>query len=215
MKKPSENQKQLIQTYRKQAKNYDASGITGLDTWRREAVKALNLKPGNLVVDIGCGTGLNFPLLQDAVGPEGRIIGVDLTDAMLELAQQRVTEYGWKNVELVQSDAAQYSFPNQINGIISVFALSFIPENVLVIEHGAKALTHGGKWAVLDMSWPESLPLWLRHGLFFLSSWGITSDLIQRRPWKQVLQSMEQHLVDVEQKRLGLGFFYIASGAKP
>jgi ubiquinone/menaquinone biosynthesis C-methylase UbiE len=213
--KPSGTQKQLIQIYRKQAKNYDASGIAGLDRWRKEAVRTLNLKRGDIVVDIGCGTGLNFPFLQEAVGPEGRIIGVDLTDAMLELAQERVSNYGWKNVVLVQSDAAQYIFPNQVNGIISVFALSFIPENTLVIEHGAKALTLGGKWLVLDMAWPEGWPLWLSRSLFFLSSWGITSDLVQHRPWKRVLQAMQQHLVDVEVKRFGLGFFYIASGTKP
>lgn len=214
MNKPIRNQEQLVKIYRKQAKNYDASGITGLDTWRKQAVRTLNLKRGDIVVDIGCGTGLNFPLLQDVVGPEGRIIGVDLTDAMLELAQQRVTDSGWNNVELVQSDAAQYVFPDHVDGIISVFALSFIPENALVIENGATALAHGRKWVVLDMAWPDGLPLWLRHGLIFLSSWGISSDLIQCRPWKQVLQSMQQHLDDVEQKRFGLGFFYIASGAK-
>jgi demethylmenaquinone methyltransferase/2-methoxy-6-polyprenyl-1,4-benzoquinol methylase len=50
---------------------------------RKRAVRALNLQRGDTVVDIGCGTGLNFPLLQGAIGPEGTIVGVDLTDAML------------------------------------------------------------------------------------------------------------------------------------
>jgi ubiquinone/menaquinone biosynthesis C-methylase UbiE len=141
MKESPKKQAWLTELYRKQASGYDASGIRGLDHWRFEAVKALNLNLGDSVVDIGCGTGLNFPFLQDAVGPAGKIIGVDLTDAMLEEAQKRIDEYAWKNVELVQSDASQYKFPAQVDGIISTFALSFIPNPERVIQNGAKALS--------------------------------------------------------------------------
>jgi len=210
-----ENQEEMINLYRQRAKSYDKSGISGLEPWRKEAVSTLDLKRGDLVVDIGCGTGLNFALLQEAVGPEGKIIGVDLTDAMLNQARHRVSEHGWQNVELVQSDAAQYTFPDHVDGIISVFALSFIPDNALVIENGSKALSPGRKWVVLDMAWPDGWPLWLRHGLFFLSSWGITGDVIQRRPWKTVLQTMQQHLIEVERKSFWMGFFYLASGTRP
>ena len=52
--------------------------------------RALGLRPGDTVVDIACGTGLNFPLLEEAIGPDGRIVGVDLTDAMLAQAQRRI-----------------------------------------------------------------------------------------------------------------------------
>jgi len=82
-------------------------------------------KRGDTVVDIGCGTGLNFALLQDVIGPEGQIIGVDLSDAMLDQARQRVTEYSWKNVTLIQADAAQFEFPTtNVGGIISTLALT-------------------------------------------------------------------------------------------
>ena len=130
----SESNARLIALYQKQAKAYDQSGIHGLEPWRKEAVKQLHLKSGNLVVDLGCGTGLNFPWLQEAVGPQGRIIGVDLTDAMLEQARRRVAGAGWKNVELVQADAASYEFPAQVDGILSTFALTFIPQVKLVIQ---------------------------------------------------------------------------------
>jgi ubiquinone/menaquinone biosynthesis C-methylase UbiE len=110
------------------------------------------LKRGDLVVDIGCGTGLNFVPLQEAVGPEGKIIGVDLTDAMLDQARQRISEHGWKNVELVQSDAGHYTFPDHVDGIISVFALSFIPDSASVIQNGSIALSPSRMWVVLDMA---------------------------------------------------------------
>src|SRR5215467_6410267 len=111
MKSMPEQNARLTALYQKQAKDYDKSGIHELEPWRKEAVKRLHLKPGDLVVDIGCGTGLNFALLQEAVGETGRIIGVDLTDAMLEQARLRIAREGWKNVELVQADASSYAFP--------------------------------------------------------------------------------------------------------
>lgn len=215
MNNPSENQKRIIDIYRKQAKGYDMSGISGLESWRKKAVRLLNLERGDLVIDIGCGTGLNFGRLQAAIGPEGKIIGVDLTDAMLDQARWRIAKHGWKNVELVQSDAALYEFPDHVDGIISTFALTFVPDGQCVIQNGCQALAPGRKWVVLDMAWPDGLPLWLRRGLFFLPSYGITVDVLQRRPWKIVWQTLEQQLVDMELKPFWMGFFYLASGRQP
>ena len=88
--------------YRKRARNYDWTAnlyyLIGYREWayRRRAVAALHLGLGDTVVEMCCGTGLNFPLLQAAVGPAGRIIGVDLTDAMLDGARRRVERNGWK-----------------------------------------------------------------------------------------------------------------------
>ncbi len=206
------NQTPIVDIYRQRAKSYDASGISSLETWRKEAVKLLKLERGDLVVDIGCGTGLNFALLQEAIGPEGRIIGVDLTDAMLDQARQRVAEHGWKNVELVQSDATQYVFPTQVDSIISTFALTFVPDCERVIQNGCRALAPGRQWVVLDMAWPNGWPLWWRHLLFFLPSYGITADVIQRRPWQTIKRTMDRHLVHVTRKQFWMGFFYLASG---
>jgi ubiquinone/menaquinone biosynthesis C-methylase UbiE len=205
----------MADIYRQQAKGYDASGIGALQPWREKAVKRLELRRGDYVVDIGCGTGLNFALLQAAIGPQGKIIGVDLTDAMLDLARQRVADHNWKNVELVQSDAAQYEFPGQPDGILSTFALTFVSDCARVIQNGAQALRPGRRWVVLDMAWPSVWPLGLRHLLFTLASYGITADVIQRRPWQTIWEAMEQHLVDVARQRFWMGFFYLASGRKP
>jgi len=207
----------LIALYQKQAKDYDQSGIHGLEPWRKEAVKRLDLKRGDLVVDIGCGTGLNFVLLQEAIGPEGRIIGVDLTDAMLEQARRRIAKAGWRNVELAQADAASYEFPAQVDGILSTFALTFIPQTKLVIQNGSRALAPGARWVVLDMAWPRAWPVWFHHLLFFLrlSRYGITGEVLRRRPWQTVWRTMQQSLVEVERQRFWMGFFYLAWGKQP
>lgn len=213
---PEQNAR-LIALYQQQAKDYDQSGIHGLEPWRREAVKRLDLKRGDLVVDIGCGTGLNFALLQEAVGETGRIIGVDLTDAMLDQARLRVAKAGWKNVELVQANAASYAFPAQVNGMLSTFALTFIPEAQLVIQNGSRALAPGVRWVVLDMAWPAALPVWFHPLLFFLrlSRYGITREVIRRRPWQTIWSALQQSLVEVEKQPFWMGFFYLAWGTQP
>ena len=93
--------------YRRRAPGYDLAvqlyRLAGFRVrhYREEAVRALALRAGDTVVEIGCGTGLNFPWLEKAVGHQGRIVGVDLTDAMLQEARERVRREGWTNVEIV------------------------------------------------------------------------------------------------------------------
>src|SRR6201999_4623466 len=124
----------LIQIYRKKARHYDlTSRLYPVPAYpqraqRLRAVQALGLRAGDTVVDLACGTGLNFALLQQAVGPGGQIIGVDLTDAMLARAQDRIKAHGWSNVSLVQADAAGFCFPGRANAILSTYALTQVPE---------------------------------------------------------------------------------------
>src|ERR1700761_1536576 len=107
----------LIETYRKKAKRYDVTSrlypVPGYpqQAQRLQAVQALGLRPGDSVVDIACGTGLNFSLIEQAIGPGGRIVGVDLTEAMLDQAQQRIETNDWHNISLVHVDAAEFDFP--------------------------------------------------------------------------------------------------------
>src|SRR5215472_2626134 len=115
----------LIETYRKKAKHYDITSrlypVPGYPqrAQRLRAVQALGLRPGDRVIDIACGTGLNFPLIEQAIGPDGRIVGVDLTDAMLAQAQDRMETNGWSNISLVQADAADFDFPTEVDAILS------------------------------------------------------------------------------------------------
>ena len=157
----------LIETYRKKAKHYDITSrlypAPGYPqrAQRLRAVQALGLRPGDSVIDIACGTGLNFPLIEEVIGPDGRIVGVDLTDAMLARAEDRIETNGWSNISLVQADAADFDFPTEVDAILSTYALSQVPECAEVIAHGAAALSGGGRWVVLDLKVPGSTPGWL------------------------------------------------------
>ena len=209
------SKQQLVQLYRQRAKHYDFSAnlyyLIGFreQAARKRAVAALGLRPGDTVLEIGCGTGLNFALFQRAVGESGRIIGVDMSDEMLAQARHRIERHGWRNVELVQQDAAMYQFPPGVNGIFSSFAITLIPEYDQVIRNGAEALAPHGAFVVLDLKAPENWPVWLvKLGVAITRPFGVTLDLRERQPW-QVLQDS---LLDTSVTEFYGGFAYIAVG---
>ena len=212
---------QLIDIYRKRAKHYDFTAnlyyLLGYREWayRQKAVDALHLSPGDTVVEIACGTGLNFPLYQKAIGPQGKIIGVDLTDAMLAQARQRVADNGWENVELVHADARDYRFPAGVNAIISTYALSLIPESDQILERAASALAPGGRLALLELQLPENWPAWLvTIGLWLVKPFSVTDEWMARRPWHTIRQTMREQFVDVSVAEMYFGVTYVIAGQK-
>jgi demethylmenaquinone methyltransferase/2-methoxy-6-polyprenyl-1,4-benzoquinol methylase len=212
---------EIQEIYRARAKNYDLTAnlyyLIGYPEWahRRKAVKALALAPGDTVVEVGCGTGLNFGLLQEAIRPAGKIIGVDLTDAMLEQARKRVSEQSWQNVELVHSDALRYAFPPGVDGVLSTFALSLIPECGEVIRNGADALAPDGRWVILDLRIPEGWPKWLVSLIVpIVRPFAVTDEWVARRPWETIQRAMKDCLSDVSLTEMYLGISYIVSGVR-
>src|ERR1700727_2035590 len=211
----------LIETYRKKAKHYDVTSrlypAPGYPqrAQRLRAVQALALRTGDTVIDLACGTGLNFPLLQQAVGPCGRIVGVDLTDAMLARAQDRVKANGWGNVSLVQADAAGFDFPAEVDAILSTYALTQVPECAEVIAHGAAALSAGGRWAVLDLKVPSSTPAWLAQlGTATVRPFASIDEWIMRRPWEAIRAAMQEELADPSWTELFFGTAFLAAGSR-
>lgn len=201
--------------YTKRAGNYDWSAnlyyLLGFREahYRKRAVSSLGLRSGDTVVEIGCGTGLNFRYLQDAVGERGRIVGVDLTDAMLEQAEERVRRNGWNNVELVHTDAAKFGFPDVVHGVISSFAITLVPEYDSIIQRASIALGPDGRMVILDLKLPESWPRWLvRLGVIITRPFGVTLDLSSRQPWR----AMENHFSHVAVENVYGRFAFIAVG---
>jgi ubiquinone/menaquinone biosynthesis C-methylase UbiE len=210
----------LIETYRRKAKRYDIVSrlypVPGYPqrAQRGLAVGALGLRPGDTVVDMACGTGLNFSLIQRAVGPDGRIIGVDLTDAMLAVAQQRIESNGWSNVSLVQADAAEFAYPREIDGILSTYAMSHVPEAANAIAHGAAALSRAGRWVVLDLKVPDNVPRWLAQlGIALGRPLGSIDEWVGRRPWEELRAAMLDELADLSWTELCFGTAFLAAGS--
>lgn len=86
----------------------DAPLVAGL---RRRVVDALDPGRGDRVVEMGCGTGANLPLLRDRVGPGGTVIGLDVSSGMLDRARDRIERAGWRNVHVARADARRSPIP--------------------------------------------------------------------------------------------------------
>lgn len=132
---------------------------------RRRAVARLELRGDADVLEIGCGTGLNFRYLVDQLYPQrGRLLGLDFSIDMLRQAERRVLAEGWTNVELVQADATRMQLGRKFDGILFAYSLTMIPDWRGALERAAEHLKPGGRLVALDFShfrgWGPLAPLW-------------------------------------------------------
>lgn len=137
--------------YRRNARWYDRAVERATGRLRRAAVARLALSEGARVLDLGCGTGLSFPLLRAAVGNSGVVYGVDASRDMLAVAHQRCSRAGWENVRLLEADAEAFELPEQVDGLLCFYtndivrsdaavarALQFLRPGATVVAAGAK-----------------------------------------------------------------------------
>ena len=183
-----------------------------VEAYRLRAIELLDMQPGDCVVELGCGTGLNFPLILERIGSEGRLIGVDLTPGMLACAVDRVECAGWKNVELVHSDLVKYDFPKGVNKVLSTGVFGFVADYDRVIETVSHALAADGRLVIMDGKQPEHWPSWLLKLFVCIGRpFGLSHDYINRSPW----ESVERHFQETALEEMYGGMIYISSGTVP
>ena len=128
--------------------------------YRQVAVQALHLRPRLTVMDIGCGTGLNFELILNAIGTQGILIGIDSSTKMLNRARQIVYNQSWRNVHLLQLDARKLTrnyldaitgHSTVIDSIICTLGFSVFPDWQAVFERSFDLLERSGSYCVMDI----------------------------------------------------------------
>jgi ubiquinone/menaquinone biosynthesis C-methylase UbiE len=145
------DRRRAIEQYRGAAAGYDRHMWFARGT-HREAVARLDLQPGQVVVDVACGTGLNFEGIEKGIGPGGRLIGVDLSPEMLALARERVEARGWRNVTLVEAAAEDAELPAAPDALLFAFAHDVLRSPAALdsllgaARPGARVVAAGGKW---------------------------------------------------------------------
>ena len=192
--------------YRQRANVYDME-LAPFEPIRHDAISRLALQRGDVVVDVGCGTGLSFSLLRDAVGPEGRIVGIEQSPDMIDKARERVAHAHWDGITLLCSPVESARIPVLADAALFHFTHDILrrPDAVAnVMRHlkpGARVVASGLKWSA-PWAGPVNLFVWLAAQYSTTTLQGLDA------PW----QPLENHVQLLELENLWAGSVYLASG---
>jgi len=195
--------------YYRDARSYERD--TGaFQPYRRAVVEALPLRPGQVVLDVGCGTGLCCDLLRGKVGAGGTVIGIEESPEMAAVAREHVAREGWHNVTVVQSPAEDARLETTADAALfcavhDILQSPVALRNVLAsLRPGAAVAAGGGKWAAPVLVAVNSMVRML-HAPYVRSFSGFD------RPWRY----LEQLVEDVQVREMAFGAGYVMTGRRP
>lgn len=177
---------------------------------RGRAVSRLELKPGARVLEVGCGTGRNLARLVQAVGAEGHVYGVDLSEGMLREARELSAGAGWRNVTLIQSDAADYALPEPVDGVIFSLSYAVIPRHREALECAWEHLRPGGYVVIMDAKLPPGFLGKLLHPFVVWASRATVLGNPDIRPWDELREMTD----DVGCEEVQFETYYICRARK-
>lgn len=124
------------------------------------------LRPGETVLDLGSGGGIDCFLASREVGADGRVIGVDMTPAMVERARANARRGGYANVEFRLGEIEHLPVPDgSVDAILSNCVVNLSPEKAQVFREAYRALRPGGRMLLSDLVWTRDLPPETRHNV--------------------------------------------------
>jgi trans-aconitate methyltransferase len=195
--------------YNEHARSYNRR--TGVfQRYRRAIVDALPVRRGQVVLDVGCGTGLCCGLLREKVGSEGGVVGIEESPEMAAVAREHIAEEGWGNVTVVQSPAEEAEIEVAADAALfcAVHDILQSPEalrNVVSsLRPGAWVAAGGGKWAAPAMV-AVNMQARMLHAPYVGSFEGFD------RPWHH----LERLVEDVDVLEIAFGSGYIMTGKAP
>ena len=137
----------VTRVYEKLASVYDFTFGPALHPGRVDAIRRMSIQPGDRVLEVGVGTGINVDLYPRACS----VTGVDLSSSMLEKARDRVARTGVRNVRLLQMDAANLKFADDTFDIVyAPYVISVVPDPVGVTREMHRVCRPGGRIVILN-----------------------------------------------------------------
>ena len=166
------------------------------------------IQPGETVLDLGSGGGIDVFLSARRVGPSGRVYGLDMTDEMLALARENQQKAGVTNVEFLKGDIEQIPLPdNSVDLIISNCVINLSPDKDRVLKEAFRVLKPGGRLAVSDIVIRGSMPQAIRHSVELWA--GCVAGALEESVYLAKLQQAGFEQINIEPTRI-----YTAEDAK-
>jgi ubiquinone/menaquinone biosynthesis C-methylase UbiE len=168
------------------------------------------------VLDIACGTGLNFEFIERGIGSEGLIVGIDYSTGMLGKARNKIRNHRWENIHLIREDARnlsagllkQHAGIEKVDRVLCTLGFSVVPDWRDVFENSYELLKEDGRYAIMDWSLEKPTPF--ARFLRFIAKGEIRGPWESRRTW-EALQTTE----DFSHTTFFGGRIFVASGTKP
>ena len=177
---------------------------------RQKAVNLLNLKPGDRVLDAGCGSGGSFPYLHKSVGSSGEIVGVEISPRTATNTRKRISKNKWENVHVIEADARKVRLTGKFDGLLmfaapDVFASEEALSNIFpYLKENARVAIFGAKISGRPFGW--LLNCLLRKasaGLSFTSTPKVESE-----PWTV----LSKRLTEINIEEYFFGWMFVAWG---
>ena len=195
--------------YGEHARSYDRD--TGaFQPYREAVVEALPLRQGQVVLDVGCGTGRCCGLLRDKVGLAGSVVGIEESPQMAAVAREHIACSGWRNVTVVQSCAEQAQIALTADAALFC-AVHDIMQSPAALRNVTSTLRPGAWVAAAGGKWAEPMLMGVNFMVSMLHAPYVRSFTGFDRPWRH----LEQLLEDVRVQELAFGSGYIMTGRLP
>ena len=159
-----------------------------------------SLVPGETVLDLGSGGGIDVLLSAQRVGPTGFVYGLDMTDEMLALAEQNRVKQGAENVKFLKGHIEEIPLPDaSVDVVISNCVINLSADKGRVIREVGRVLKPGGRFAVSDVVVQGTMPAELRRDM---EAWvGCISGALEEGEYRQLLSDAGLTDADVEVTR--------------
>jgi len=182
-----------------QVEGYNADADLGLGCGLPTAFA--QIKKGDIVIDLGSGAGNDCFVAREAVGEEGKVIGIDFTEAMIMKARENAMKLQFSNVEFIKADIDDMPLKdNYADVVISNCVLNLVPNKTKVVNEIYRVLKPGGHFSISDVVLIGQLPIEIKNAAEMYA--GCVSGAIQKEEYLSIIEKTGFRNITIQKEKI-------------